>query len=111
MGAREAVLRSAAAPVDDAIDGGSDFPVTITGCVERDRQTFWLKNASGPGVQKTRSWKSAFFRKRASAITLIDATDTLGLETYIGQRVSATGTLLDGELRPQSLQPVSDSCN
>ena len=108
---KEASSPHPAAATETSTDSDSALPVTIAGCLERDRQTFWLKNASGPGVQKVRNWKSGFFKKRASAIALVDPGDALGLQTYIGQRVSATGMLIDGELRARSLQQISESCN
>jgi len=108
---KEASSPKPAAAIETSTDSDGALPVTIAGCLERDRQTFWLKNASGPGVQRVRNWKSGFFKKRASAIALVDPGDALGLQTYIGQRVSATGTIIDGEMRARSLQQISDSCN
>lgn len=86
-------------------------PVTITGCLERDENTFRLKDTSGVDVPKSRSWRSGFFKKSTSSIELVDATYSLKLADYVGQRVAATGVLMNRELRAQSLQPVAASCN
>ncbi|MGH8639395.1 MAG: hypothetical protein ACREUZ_19845, partial [Burkholderiales bacterium] len=86
-------------------------PVTITGCLELDEQRFWLKDASGVGAPKSRSWRSGFLKKRSSPIELVAATSTLNLPGYVGQRVAATGMLLNGEMRARSLQRVAASCN
>ena len=59
----------------------------------------------------SRSWKSGFLRRRPSSIQLVDGTHTLNLKTYVGQRVEATGMLLNREMRARSLQPVAASCN
>jgi hypothetical protein len=86
-------------------------PVTITGCLALDDATFWLKDTAGGNVPKSRSWKSGFLRRRPSSIQLVDGTQTLNLKTYIGQRVEATGTLLNREMQARSLQPVAATCN
>jgi hypothetical protein len=86
-------------------------PVTIAGCLEFDDATFWLKDTTGGNVPKSRSWKSGFLRRRPSSIQLVDGTHTLNLKTYVGQRVEATGMLLNREMRARSLQPVAASCN
>ena len=86
-------------------------PVTITGCLEIDKGTFRLKNTSGVDAPKSRSWKSGFLKKRSSQIEVVDEARTLRLPTYVGQRVVATGTLADGEMRARSLKRVAASCN
>jgi hypothetical protein len=84
--------------------------VTITGCVESDKDSFWLKETSGADVPHSRSWKSGFLKKRPAAIELIDATTRLRLPGYVGQRVAATGTLTNRELRAQLVERVPGSC-
>jgi len=86
-------------------------PVTITGCLELDAETFWLKDTSGVDAPKSRSWRSGFLKKRPSRIELVDATNTLKLSSYVGQRVAATGMLTDREMRARSLQRDAASCN
>ncbi|MGH9146180.1 MAG: hypothetical protein ACRD1Q_05685 [Vicinamibacterales bacterium] len=85
--------------------------VTIAGCLELDDATFWLTDTAGGDVPKSRSWKSGFLRKRRSSIQLVDGTQTLKLPTYVGQRVEATGRLVNREMRARSLQPVAAACN
>jgi hypothetical protein len=85
--------------------------VTITGCLELDEDTYWLKNASGEGAPTSRSWKSGFLKKRKSAVELVDATSALKLRSHVGQRVSATGSLVARELRARTLKQVAASCS
>lgn len=86
-------------------------PVTITGCLERDGVTFWLKDASGvPDTPKGRSWKSGFLKKRSSRVGVVSATNTVKLPNYVGERVAATGALMDGQMRARSLRRVAASC-
>jgi hypothetical protein len=84
--------------------------VTITGCLERDDETFWLSDASGSEAPTSRSWRSGFLKKRPARIELVDAGHALRLTSYVGQRISATGTLVDREMRTRSLHRVSASC-
>jgi hypothetical protein len=84
---------------------------TITGCLEGDSQTFWLKDASGADAPKTRSWRSGFLKKRSVPVDLVAADNTLRLTNYVGQRVAASGTLVNREMRVRSLRRVSSSCN
>jgi len=84
--------------------------VTITGCLANDEETFWLKDTSGSDAPKSRNWRSGFLRKRAATVELLDATHALKLPNYVGQRVAATGMLVNREMRAQSLQRVAASC-
>jgi hypothetical protein len=85
--------------------------VTITGCLEHDDETFWLSNASGSEAPTSRSWRSGFLKKRPSRIELVDAGHALRLTSYVGQRIAATGTLINREMRTRSLHSVSASCS
>ena len=85
--------------------------VTITGCLANDEDTFVLKDTSGADAPKSRSWKSGFLKKRAATIELFDATNALRLPRYVGQRVAATGMLVNHEMRAQSVQRVAASCS
>lgn len=85
--------------------------VTITGCLANDEDTFLLKDTSGADAPKSRSWKSGFLKKRQATIALFDATNALSLPSYVGQRVAATGMLVNHEMRAQSLQRVAASCS
>jgi hypothetical protein len=99
--ATESALESAAANL---------APATITGCVERDAETFWLKDTSGEDAPTSRSWRSGFLRKRPARVELLDETHALNLSSYVGQRVAATGTLENREMKARSLQRVAASC-
>jgi hypothetical protein len=92
-------------------DVPSATATTITGCVERDDETFRLKDAAGTDVPRSRSWKSGFLKRRPAAIELVDAADRLTLPTYVGQRVAATGVLVDRELQVRSLRRIAFSCS
>lgn len=85
--------------------------VTITGCLEHDEETFWLRDASGVDTPTSRSWKSGFLKKRPSRIEIVDATNALRLPSYVGQRVTASGTLVNREMKTRSLYRVSSSCS
>ena len=86
-------------------------PVTITGCLERDGVTFWLKDTSGvPDTPKARSWRSGFLKKRSSRVGVVSATNAVKLPNYVGERVAATGALMDGQMRARSLRRLATSC-
>jgi hypothetical protein len=89
----------------------NDPAVTITGCLELESESFWLKDTSGTGAPTARSWRSAFLKKRPARIELVDATNALPLPTYVGQRVAATGLLVNREMQMRSLYRVAGSCN
>jgi len=93
---------AAAAPAVDA--------VTITGCLEQDRDAFKLKDTSGADAPKSRNWKTGFLGKRSSSLTVVDGTNRLKLDTHVGERVSVTGPLVERELQGRSLQRVAASC-
>jgi hypothetical protein len=84
--------------------------VTITGCLERSDETFRLKETSGDDAPRARSWKTAFLKKRSASIEVVDAPNRLKMSSYVGQRVSLTGTLVDREMHARVLQPVAGSC-
>jgi hypothetical protein len=85
-------------------------PVTITGCLERDEETFQLKDTAGAAAPKSRSWKTGFLKKRPASIEVVDATKRLKLTNYVGQRVRVTGVLVKREMQGRSLQRVAGSC-
>ena len=100
-----AAARSFNAPVHQVAS------VTITGCLEHDDEAFWLSDASGTDAPTARSWRSGFLKKRPSRIELIDAQHTLPLTSYVGRRVSATGTIVNREMQTRSLHPLSTTCS
>ena len=85
-------------------------PVTITGCLERDDETFRLKDTSGADAPRSRNWKSAFLKKGSAPVEVMDASKRLKLTNHVGQRVSVTGTLSDGEMQIRSLRRIAASC-
>ena len=85
-------------------------PVTIAGCLERDDETFRLKDTSGEDAPRSRSWKSAFLKKGSAPVEVVDASKRLKLTNHVGQRVSVTGTLSDGEMQIRSLRRIAASC-
>jgi hypothetical protein len=86
-------------------------PVTITGCLERNDETFRLKDTAGADVPKSRSWKSGFLKKGSASIEVVDAAHRLKLPDHVGERVSVTGRLVDREMQVRSLQRVAASCS
>ena len=84
--------------------------VTITGCLERDDETFRLEDTSGADAPRSRSWKSAFLKKGSAPVEVVDASKRVQLTNHVGQRVSVTGTLSDGEMQIRSLRRIAESC-
>jgi len=89
----------AAAPVDT---------VTISGCLDFDGKSAWLKDSSGVDAPRARSWRSGFLKKRSSRIALVDGPTSA--EAYDGRLVSVTGVLVDREMRVSSLKPIAGDC-
>jgi hypothetical protein len=88
-----------------------EAPVTITGCLEQDDETFRLKNTSGDQAPKARSWKSGFLKKNSAAIEVVDVSNKVQLPSHVGQRVVVTGMLVDREMQVRSLRRVATTCN
>ncbi len=86
-------------------------PVTITGCLERSDDAFRLKDTEGDDAPRARSWKSAFLKKGAAPVQVVDTANRLGLQSHVGERVTVTGTLIDREIRVRSLHRVAVSCS
>jgi hypothetical protein len=87
-----------------------DSPITVIGCLEQDDDTFRLKQTAGAEAPRSRSWKSGFLKKSAASIEVIDGANRLGLPTHVGQRISVTGMLVDGEMQVRSLRRVAATC-
>ena len=84
-----AALKSTAkSPAVEPVSSGAGT-ITMTGCLELDDETFWLKDASGGDVPASRSWRSGFLKKRAARIEIVDAAHTLKLQGHVGERVAA----------------------
>ena len=99
---------SEASAVDRAGDHAS-AGMTITGCLERSESAFRLTDTTGTRAPTSRTWKSAFLKRRAAPIEIV-AAKPLNLTSHVGQRVSVTGTLVDREMRVGSLQRIASSC-
>jgi hypothetical protein len=84
--------------------------VTISGCLEQDDERFRLKDTAGDNAPKGRNWRSGFLRRSAATIDVVDQADRHHLPTYVGQRVSVTGTLVDREMQVRSVSIVAESC-
>jgi hypothetical protein len=85
-------------------------PITMTGCLELRDDRFQLRNASGENAPTSRNWKWGFLKKSAASIEIVEAPDALDLSTFLGQRVSATGTLVDREMQLVSLRSAGGPC-
>ena len=97
-----------AAPAAPSVTNAA--PVTIAGCLERNDETFRLKDTLGADAPKSRNWKSGFLKKSSASVELVDPSNRLRLTNRVGQRVSATGTLADGQMHVRSLRRVAGSC-
>ena len=104
------VANQSASTVSASESDDAAVPVTLAGCVERNDDGFWLKNASGDGAPSSRSWKSGFLRKRSHDVALVDRGYTHRLATYVGQRVETTGVLAEREMRVKTLK-VLGTCD
>ena len=100
----EAEPEPAAAPPSNE-QAEAAVPATIVGCLQRDADTFWLKNVSGADAPKARSWKSGFLRKKSSNVALVDRAGLSNrLTTYVGRRIETTGALTDREMHVKTLR-------
>lgn len=85
-------------------------PVTIFGCLERSNDTYRLTDTDGADAPKARSWKSAFLKKGAAAVEVVDPANRAHLSSQIGHRVGVTGTLTERQLQVRSIRRISSSC-
>jgi hypothetical protein len=83
---------------------------TIVGCLERDDETFRLKDVEGEDAPKSRSWKSGFLRRSNARVDVVDAGNRMRLASHVGHRVSVTGMLAEREIDARSLKMVADTC-
>jgi hypothetical protein len=84
--------------------------VTIAGCLAQDGESFRLKNTSGTDVPRARSWKSGFLKKRPASVEVVDASHRLKLTNHVGERISVTGSLVDGGMQVRALRRIATSC-
>ena len=90
------------------VAAAADDTVTISGCLDFDGKSAWLKDSSGVDAPRARSWRSGFLKKRSSRIALVDGPTSA--EAYDGRLVSVTGVLVDREMRVSSLRPIAGDC-
>lgn len=102
----DAGISSAPAPESEA--PGS---VTVTGCLAKSKDGFWLKNASGAELPKARSWRTGFVKKNSPRIDVVPASATVNLASHVGRRISAAGVLADHELRARTVRRIASTCN
>ena len=95
----------AAAPSLASVDA-----ITISGCLERDDEKFRLKDTEGESAPRSRSWKVGFLKRRNRSVDVVDPRNRFKLENHLGERVSATGVLIDGDMQLRSLRRISTSC-
>jgi hypothetical protein len=99
------------APASTARSTTWPAPLTITGCLDRDGDSYRLTDAAGVGLPKSRSWKSGFLKKNASSITVVDGDRHARLQDHLGQRVTVTGTMVNREMQIGSVRLLSESCS
>jgi cytoskeletal protein RodZ len=105
------------APIAAAVEFPARTPpqdmtsVTIMGCLERGKGTFRLTDTAGEDAPTSRSWKSGFLKKRRASIEVLDPAGTLRLPNYVGQRVAATGVLVDREMQARSVRRTAGTCD
>lgn len=85
-------------------------PVTIEGCLAQEGETFHLKKTAGEDAPKSRSWKTAFLHKGSKTLEVVDERHRLNLARHVGERVSVTGILDEGELQGTSLKRLAETC-
>ena len=105
-------VRAAEAPGSPVVPKtASEIPdaVMIEGCLEQSGQTFRLKDTSGEGAPRSRSWKSGFLKKRTRPVDVVDWNNRL--KDHVGERVSVSGMFVDGEMRVSTLRRVAVMCN
>ncbi|MFL6280337.1 MAG: hypothetical protein ACJ731_09510, partial [Vicinamibacterales bacterium] len=86
-------------------------PVTIFGCLERSNETYRLTDTDGTDAPKARSWKSAFLKKGAATVEVVDPGNRARLSSHVGHRVGVTGTLSERQLQVRSIRRISSSCS
>jgi hypothetical protein len=99
------------APAVAEPDIESPEPVSISGCLELDQDTFWLKETDGADAPTSRSWRSGFLRRRTAAVELPDLSRAFRPQNYVGQRVIVTGTLTGRSMRVEALRRLEAPCS
>jgi hypothetical protein len=114
VAAKSADAKVASAPVTEsrvvAAAAEEKIITTVSGCLERDGDSFQLTDTAGDHAPKARSWKSGFVKKGSASIDVIDAGNRLNLASHVGHRVNINGTLVEREMRARSLGVAANSC-
>lgn len=97
------------APTPTVTESAAPGSVTITGCLSKNKDGYWMKDASGADLSKSRSWRTGFFKKSSPRVDV--SSSSVQLASFVGQRVSATGMLEENELRARSVRRIAASCN
>jgi hypothetical protein len=108
-GVARAASPATAAPTETA-RAAAVRPSSISGCLQRSDSGFMLKNTEGSEAPRSRSWKSGFLKRSTSSVSLSDPASAAHLSSYVGQRVSVTGSLVDRQMQVQSLRRLSATC-
>jgi hypothetical protein len=85
-------------------------PVTIFGCLERSSESYRLTDTDGVDAPKSRSWKTAFLKKGAATVEVVDPGNRVRLSSHVGHRVGVTGTWSEKQLQVRSIRKISSSC-
>jgi hypothetical protein len=88
----------------------SSKPVTITGCLEREGNSFRLVDTTGAAAPKSRTWKSGFLKKGNGPVAVVDTGKRLNLSRHVNERVDVTGILSAKTLQARSVARVSKTC-
>ena len=99
------------APLEAASPAVEPDTIAITGCLEGDDESFRLTDTDGEDAPRARSWKAGFLRRSNRSVTVVDALNRLRLADHVGERVRATGTLVEGDMQIRSLRRVAASCD
>lgn len=84
--------------------------VTIFGCLERSNETYRLIDTDGVDAPKARSWKTAFLKKGAATVEVVDPGNRVRLSSHVGHRVGVTGAFSEKHLQARSIRKISSSC-
>jgi hypothetical protein len=104
-------LAPAAAAAPAAKKAAVVAPVTISGCLEREDESYRLTETTGAQAPKSRSWKTGFVTKRSADLDIVDVSKKLKLKDHVGHRVAMTGHVKEGDFRVQSMRHLAPKCS